>query len=164
MRILGIDPGIARMGWAVIETHPTFPKTIKFGCFETNSSQITADRLSAVFNFTKELITIYKPDTVGIEELFFQKNVKTALMVGEARGAIIVAVSLSATPLISYTPLQVKLALTGYGKADKNQIQQMVKSILNLEKIPKPDDAADALAIALTHSFSYKLQEKVQSL
>ncbi len=157
MTIIGIDPGIARVGWAVLPI-------AKFGCFETPKTESNQNRLMAISEFLKKLFVEYKPDCVAVEQLFFATNAKTAITVGQARGVIILTASNANIPTYDYTPLQVKLAITGYGKADKNQVQQMVKNILKLKSIPKPDDAADALAIALTHAFSYKLRQRKENI
>ena len=157
MVIIGIDPGIARVGWAVLPI-------AKFGCFETSKNKVLDQRLLSISIFLKNLFEQYKPDCVAVEQLYFATNAKTAITVGQARGVIILTASQANIPSFDYTPLQVKLAITGYGKADKNQVQHMVKNILKLKEIPRPDDAADALAIALTHAFSYKLQQKKQNI
>jgi crossover junction endodeoxyribonuclease RuvC len=161
MKILGIDPGIGRVGWGIIEDIGGKQRMIDVGCMETPSNHAPETRLEAIHDFFRKLITDYKPDQVSIEQLFFATNARTAFSVGQARGVIVLAVSECGVPMTSYTPLQVKLTVTGYGQADKKQIQMMVKSLLKLKEVPKPDDAADALAIALTHAFSYKLKEKV---
>ena len=156
MRILGIDPGIGRVGWGVIEVQGSMLKLKSYGCIETEPSMSDEKRLEKLFNEISNIIKTEKPEEASIEELFFNTNAKTALVVGQARGVLLLAVSQKNIPIATYTPLQVKIALTGYGRAEKNQVGQMVKTILKLDKIPKPDDAADALAIALTHAFSYK--------
>lgn len=166
MIIIGIDPGIARVGWGIIRTQDSVSglRILNVGCFETPKSNSNQDRLMAISDFLKELFAKYTPAAVAVEQLFFATNAKTAITVGQARGVIILTATQSNIPTFDYTPLQVKLAITGYGKADKNQVQQMVKNILKLERIPQPDDAADALAIALTHAFSYKLRERSKIL
>ncbi len=158
MRIIGIDPGIARVGWGVIEQRTNTIKPLAFDCLETSKSDTTPTRLLSIYNFLSQLFTEYRPDALAVEELFFNSNAKTALIVGHARGVVLLASAVHQIPVISYTPLQVKMALTGYGRADKSQIGHMVKTLLYLKAIPKPDDTADALAIALTHAFSNKLQ------
>lgn len=160
MIILGIDPGIARLGWGVISETSGKISLVDFGCFETKSKDPESNRLKNLYQFLTTLIKTHHPEILATEELFFAANAKTALQVGQARGVVLLSAALTNLKTHSYTPLQVKQALTGFGRADKNQIQQMVKSILNLSKIPEPDDAADALAIAITHAFSYKLQSK----
>lgn len=158
MRILGIDPGIGRTGWGIIELQKSTVKPQRFGCIETSQKSSLAIRLQDLYKQIAKIIREEKPDSVAIEELFFNTNVSTALIVGQARGVVLLAVAQNKLPLGVYTPLQVKIAVTGYGRADKKQVGQMVKTILKLESIPKPDDTADALAIALTHAFSAKIQ------
>ena len=159
MIIIGIDPGIARVGWGVLKIEISNSQMTNVGCFETSKNDSLDQRLLSISEFLNELFGKYRPDCVAVEQLYFATNAKTAITVGQARGVIILTASQANIPTFDYTPLQVKLAITGYGKADKNQVQQMVKNILKLPEIPQPDDAADALAIALTHAFSYKLQK-----
>lgn len=157
MRILGIDPGIGRLGWSVIETRKGQKSALlDCGCVDTPSKTNLNKRLKIIFDFLNELIRSTEPDCLAIESLFFTKNVKTAIDVGAARGVVLLSAEIANLQTTQYTPTQVKSSLTGFGKADKKQIQFMVKSILNLKEIPKPDDAADAVAIALTHSFHQK--------
>ncbi len=151
MRVLGIDPGYALMGWSVIDSKGSGMKLVNYGCIETKAGVPMPDRLRTLQLGIRDLLTIYKPDDVAFEELFFARNVTTALMVGAARGAAIIAAAEYTRNLYEYTPMQIKLAVTGYGKADKKQIQQMVKLLLRMDEIPKPDDAADAIACAITH-------------
>lgn len=158
MIIIGIDPGIGKIGWGVIRNEKGQQEIIKYGCLETSSKLPEEQRLVEIEEFFSELLKKYQPTAVAIEQLFFASNVKTAFAVGQARGVLVLTVTKAKVPFTSYTPLQVKLAISGYGKADKKQVQFMVKTLLHLNQIPKPDDAADALAIALTHAFSYKLQ------
>lgn len=160
MRIMGIDPGIGKMGWGIIEESCGRMKAIKFDCFETKSKDKIENRLQQINQFLLKIIDQEKPEVVSVEKLFYAANVKTASVVGEARGAILLSISQAGLPVFSYTPLQVKQALTGYGRAEKKQIQAMVKTLLGLKEIPKQDDAADALAIAITHAFSYKMNAK----
>lgn len=157
MRILGIDPGIGRMGWGVIETLPGGQvASVAFGCLETESSKPVGERLATMHQFLTELLTEFKPQAASIEELFFNTNAKTAFTVGQARGVILLSFAQHNLPIGIYTPLQVKIAVTGYGRAEKNQVGQMVKTLLKLPSVPRPDDTADALAVALTHAFSSK--------
>lgn len=151
LRILGIDPGTATTGWAVVEEDKKSPRLVACGCVNTSKLKTDADRLVEIGRDISSLIKKYKPDESAIEDLFFFKNLKTAITVAQARGVILYEIKKNLLPLFSYTPLQVKQALTGYGRADKNQIQTMVKNILKLKAIPKPDDAADAIAIAICH-------------
>lgn len=155
MRILGIDPGVGRLGWGVIEKEKGKVKPIAFGCIETEKQDLSK-RLVVIYIKLQELLQKYKPESVGIEDLFFNKNVKTAFAVGQARGVVLLAVEQAGIPLHVYTPSVVKSTITGYGKADKKQVGQMVKLQLKLDKVPSPDDTADALAIALTHAFTHK--------
>ncbi len=161
MVIIGIDPGIGRMGWGVIREENGAQSMTDCGCFETDAKLAEEKRLEKIHDFIKELVNKYSPDVVAVESLFFAANSKTAFSVGQARGVILLTISQAEVKLVSYTPLQVKLSISGYGKADKNQVQQMVKSLLKLKQIPKPDDAADALAIALTYAYSYKVNNKI---
>ena len=151
MIVLGIDPGYALMGWGVVEAEGSRMKLINYGCIETKAGVPMQNRLRTLQLGVRDLLHIYHPDDVAFEELFFARNVTTALMVGAARGAAIIAAAEYTQNLYEYTPMQIKQAITGYGKADKKQIQQMVKLLLKLEEIPKPDDAADAIACAITH-------------
>ncbi len=157
MIILGIDPGIGRTGWGTIECQISNVKCKMFGCIETKPNDEISNRLYALYEEIINIIDEYKPEVLAIEDLFFNTNAKTALIVGQARGVVILAAAQKNLPIAVYTPLQVKVALTGYGRADKNQIGQMVKALLGLPVIPKPDDTTDALAIALTHAFSNKM-------
>ncbi len=161
MKILGIDPGIGRTGWGVIEAQSSKLKAQKFGCIETKPNSETPGRLFAIYDELVDIIKEYKPDVLAIEELFFNKNVKTALTVGQARGVIMLAAVQHKLEIHIYTPLQVKIALTGYGRAEKQQVGKMVKTVLDLKEIPKPDDTTDALAIAVTHAFSAKMRAKI---
>ena len=156
MRILGIDPGIGRMGWAAIEVKSAKLKVQSYGCVETSSKEKTELRLLDIYKSVVKIIEEYKPDALSIEELFFNTNAKTAFIVGQARGVVLLAAAEKKIPVHIYTPLQVKIAVTGYGRAEKAQIGQMVKVLLKLKEIPKPDDVADALAVALTHAFTNK--------
>ena len=151
MIVLGIDPGYALMGWGVLEAAGSRPNPINDGCLATKAGVPMQNRLRTLQLGIRDLLNIYKPDDVAFEELFFARNVTTALMVGAARGAAIIAAAEYTNNLYEYTPMQIKQAITGYGKADKKQIQQMVKLLLKLDDVPKPDDAADAIACAITH-------------
>lgn len=163
MDILGIDPGIGKVGWGIIKDDLNKQTVIDYGLFETSSKLDLDERLASIYDFTIKLVEKFTPEVLAIEQLYFAANSKTALIVGQARGVILLAASKSNLPTASYTPLQVKQALTGYGRADKNQIQSMIGSILHLSKKVVQDDAADALAIAITHAFSYKLRKITQS-
>lgn len=164
MRILGIDPGIGRTGWGVIEVESGKLKVESYGTIETPADMEIGERLSEVYDKINGLLDDYQPDAVGIEELFFNTNSKTAFVVGQARGVIMLAIAQRKLPLSIYTPLQVKIAVTGYGRAEKRQVAQMVKTLLKLDSIPKLDDTTDALAIAITHAFSYKMKDQKSNL
>ena len=157
MKILGIDPGIGRMGWGIVRVENGKLRVENYGCIETEANSPVTDRLKIVYEEVTRFITEYTPEALAIEELFFNTNAKTAFIVGQARGVVLLAAAQHNIPVSIYTPLQVKMALTGYGRAEKSQIGQMVKTLLKLSSIPKPDDTADALAIALTHAFSMKM-------
>ena len=153
MIILGIDPGYALVGFGVVEKKGNSFKVIDYGVIETFKGEIMSERLKKVYDGIKALIKHYKPDCMAMEELFFQNNQKTAINVAMARGVTLLAgvEELGSDNLYEYTPMQIKLALPGVGRAEKRQVQFMTKSILCLNEIPKPDDAADALAVAITH-------------
>ena len=157
MIILGIDPGYAIVGFGIIEKFGSGIKVLDYGVITTPKDDPMPKRLNDIYNSLCALIEKYKPDCMAIEELFFQNNQKTAIAVAQARGVIELAGMQKIGSLYEYTPMQIKQALTGYGRADKNQIQQMVKTMLGLKGIPRPDDAADALAVALTHAQTSKI-------
>jgi len=157
MVILGIDPGYAIVGYGVVEYAGNKFKVLEYGSIETKAGIDFNIRLLKIHKGIEELIKRHSPDAVAVEELFFNKNTKTAMKVAQARGVVLLSGALSLAEVFEYTPLQVKQAVCGYGRADKNQVQQMVKLLLNLEKVPKPDDTADALAVAICHAHSYNL-------
>lgn len=157
MIILGIDPGFAIVGVGIIEYKGNKFRTVDYFALTTKAHTPIEERLKIIYDGITEAINKYKPDFLAVEELFFNNNAKTAIQVGQARGVILLAGVNANLPIYEYTPLQVKQAVVGYGRADKTQIQQMVKAILNLSEIPKPDDVADALAIAVCHAHSYKM-------
>jgi len=160
MITIGIDPGIATTGFGVInEELDGRLVTLAFGVIRTDSDLSQADRLVHLHKRITELILLYQPDMGAVEKLFFKRNVKTALSVGQARGVALLAMAESNLKIGEYTPLQVKQAVAGYGGADKNQVQQMVRMILGLDEVPHPDDAADALAVAICHIHSAKLSD-----
>jgi len=152
MIVLGVDPGLAIMGWGVVESERGRQRLINYGCILTTPDQKFPDRLKKIGEDMRMILQTYKPDEIAFEELFFAKNVTTALTVGAARGVAIASCAEYTDQLYEYTPMQVKQAIVGYGKAEKQQIQQMVKLLLHMEAVAKPDDAADAIAIALTHA------------
>lgn len=156
MIVVGIDPGIERTGYAALSTEKGKQRLIDCGCIFTKKEEKQSMRLCYLYDGIGSVLKKNRPDAVALESLFFTSNARTAITVGQARGVILLSCGQKRIPVVTYAPLEVKLAVTGYGKADKNQVQQMVKSILGLKEIPRPDDAADAVAIALTHCFSYK--------
>ena len=151
MIILGIDPGLAIVGWGVIESVRGNVRPIAYGAITTPAHTNIEDRLLMIQNDLETVIQTYKPDEMAIEELFFNTNITTGIMVAEARGVILLSAVRHGLHIAEYTPLQVKQAVVGYGRAEKQQVIAMVTSLLRLEKPPKPDDTADALAIALCH-------------
>lgn len=152
MIILGIDPGYAIVGFGVIEKFGHNIRVLDYGVITTPKEDSMPIRLNSIYDSLCVLIDKYKPDAMAIEELFFQNNQKTAINVAQARGVVVLAGKQKIGNLYEYTPLQIKQALTGQGRAEKRQVQYMVKAILGLNSVPKPDDAADALAAALTHA------------
>lgn len=149
--ILGIDPGYDRCGWALVRGTGSNAQVIAADCFQTSKQKEKMERFSLLWAFMDELCKQHEIDALAIETLFFSRNVSTALPVSEVRGLMFALAFTHKLPIYEYTPQQVKLAVTGYGKADKSQVTQMVKRLLKLEKIPKIDDTGDALAVALTH-------------
>ncbi|MEF9935576.1 MAG: crossover junction endodeoxyribonuclease RuvC [Clostridium sp.] len=154
MRIIGIDPGYAIVGYGVLEYENNKFKVIDYGAVTTTPKNTMPERLHQVFEALSYIFDKYKPDAIAFEELFFNHNAKTAIAVGQARGVSILAAQRLGFEVYEYTPLQVKQAVVGYGRADKKQVQQMVKTLLNLRVVPKPDDTADALAVAICHGHS----------
>ena len=154
MIILGIDPGLAIVGWGVVEYSGSRFRTLGYGAIETPAGMATEQRLSLIYDGMKQLIETYRPDHVAVEELFFNTNQTTGIRVAEARGVIIMCAYRMGIKIFEYTPLQVKQAVVGYGRAEKKQVISMVTMFLGLPKPPKPDDTADALAIAVCHAHS----------
>ena len=154
MRVLGIDPGYAIVGYGVLdyEKNKFFP--VEYGAVTTQAHTDFQERLKEVYNSVDDIIKRTKPDALSIEKLFFTTNQKTVIQVAQARGVILLAASMNGIPVFEYTPLQIKQSVTGYGKAIKTQVQEMTKRLLRLDTLPKPDDAADAIAIALCHARS----------
>ncbi len=152
MIILGIDPGIAIVGYGIVEYNGNKFRTIAYGAITTPAGTLLSQRLKTVYSELRLLIHEHTPDTLSVEELFFNTNTKTAMTVAQARGVILLAAVNENLPIFEYTPLQIKQAVTGYGRADKIQVQQMIKTLLGLDKVPKPDDTADALAVAICHA------------
>ncbi|MBN2879735.1 MAG: crossover junction endodeoxyribonuclease RuvC [Clostridia bacterium] len=162
MIILGIDPGLATIGYGVINKENQNISLVDYGIISTAAGMPLPKRLSVIYRDMQEIINTHKPQSIAYEELFFYRNVTTAIDVGHARGVCVIAGDnyVGSENLYEYTPMQVKQAVCGYGHADKVQVQQMVKILLNLKNIPKPDDAADALAIAICHAQSIRLGEE----
>ena len=154
MTILGIDPGIASVGYGVVSVEKNRMLPLEYGTFTTPANYSVSTRLSMIFEFVSELCKKHSVDALAIEELFFNTNSKTVINVAQARGVILLSATLNGLATYEYTPLQVKQAVVGYGRADKKQVQYMVKELLRLEKPPRPDDTADALAIAICHANS----------
>lgn len=159
MIILGIDPGIAIMGYGILKMSGNRIKVLENGVVTTSPKTKTPQRLKILYDNLNDIIKEYRPDEFAIEELFFNQNVKTAITVGHARGVQVFCAENNNLPIYEYTPLQIKQAITGYGRASKKQMQETVTTLLNLSQVPKPDDAADALAVALCHSFSQRFKE-----
>jgi crossover junction endodeoxyribonuclease RuvC len=151
MRILGLDPGTATTGYGIIDVVEGEPRVVTFGVIRTDPQQEMARRLQAIYEALCALLDAYRPDAAAIEEVFFGRNITTAITVGQARGVLILALANAGVPIEEYSPPKIKDAVTGYGKADKHQVQLMVRNLLHLEETPRPDDAADGLAVALTH-------------
>ena len=156
MRILGIDPGYAIVGYGILdyEKNKFFP--VEYGAVTTQAHTDFQERLKEVYGSVDEIIRRTQPDALAIEKLFFTTNQKTVIQVAQARGVILLAAAMNGIPVYEYTPLQIKQSVTGYGKAIKTQVQEMTKRLLRLEKVPKPDDTADALAVAICHGYSYR--------
>ena len=152
VKIIGIDPGYAIVGVGVVEYHSSRFTILDYGAITTEAGTEFSKRLEIIYHDFTQIIELHKPDAVAIEKLFFTTNQKTAIDVAQARGIILLVASLHGVPCFEYTPLQVKQAVVGYGKAVKTQVQEMTKQLLNLRAIPKPDDVADALAIAICHA------------
>ena len=158
MRVIGVDPGTAITGWGIVEGDGNDLTMVAGGVITTTAGTPLPERLQVIYRELTDIVTQWQPSTAAIEELFFSKNAKTALAVGHGRGAAMLALANTNLPITEYKPLEVKQAITGHGGADKKQIQQMVKLLLNLDEIPRPDDAADALAIAICHLHSARLR------
>ena len=161
MRILGIDPGFAITGFSIIDYEGNKFKLIASGAILTEAHTSFPLRLEKIYNDLNEIINTYKPDAMSIEELFFNNNAKTAINVAQARGVILVTARINNVPIYEYTPLQVKQAVVGYGRADKMQVQRMVKMILHEENLPKLDDTTDSMAIAICHAHSAKFAQSM---
>lgn len=154
MRVLGLDPGLAITGYGLVEASGERLTPLAYGVVRTNAQDPLPQRLRQLYRRVGELIARHAPDAGAVEELFFSTNTRTAMTVGHARGVLLLALAEADIPLAEYTPMQVKLAITGYGGADKSQMQEMVRLLLSLDHIPRPDDAADALGVAICHHHS----------
>lgn len=163
MRVIGIDPGIAIMGYGIIDYNGNKYHCLEYGALTTEAGIKKNVRLKIIYDNLIEIIKSYNPDIMSIEELFFNKNAKTVITIGESRGVAILAAVNCGIDVCEYTPLQVKQSVVGYGRAEKKQVQLMVKAILNLKEIPKPDDVADALAVAMCHTNSNLMNTKMES-
>ncbi|WP_044640507.1 crossover junction endodeoxyribonuclease RuvC [Risungbinella massiliensis] len=162
MRVCGIDPGIAIVGYGFVDVRGNQLSAVDYGSIQTEAGLAVPTRLKQVYDGTKYLLQKYRPDVVAIEKLFFNRNVTTAFTVGQARGVMMLACEEEGIEITEYTPLQVKMSAVGYGKATKRQVQEMVKLLLNLTQIPKPDDVADALAIAICEAHSGEALRKLK--
>lgn len=162
MIILGIDPGTAIIGYGLIEQKGNHLNALAHGCWRTPAHTPLAERLLMLYEQINPFLRDYKPGHMAVEELFFNRNTTTALSVGHARGVILLAGAQQGIPIFEYTPLQIKQAVVGYGRAEKKQVQQMVKGLLRLDGIPKPDDTADALAVAICHAHSHALNRRME--
>ena len=160
MRVLGIDPGLATLGWGVIEAEGSRYRLVQYGTLDTYPRDTFPTRLGSLYAGVKGLIETFKPDEIAFEELFFSKNITTGIQVAAARGVALAACQSYTDRLFEYTPMQIKQALTGYGSAEKKQMQQMVRIRLGIAEIPKPDDAADAVACAITHAQAGRMREQ----
>ncbi|MBQ4577251.1 MAG: crossover junction endodeoxyribonuclease RuvC [Firmicutes bacterium] len=162
MRIIGIDPGYAILGYGVVEVKGNRFFPVEYGAVTTDKDMEMPDRLKHLYSELMEIIDRTRPDVCSIEELFFNTNTTTAILVGQARGVAILACANSGVPINEYTPVQIKQALTGYGRAEKKQVQMMVKAMLGLDEVPKPDDTADALAAAICHGHAAPGKERMK--
>ena len=163
MLVLGIDPGVATTGYGLITLLPDGGiQAVCFGVIRTKAGVTLPERLQTLYNELQEILNLHQPQHAAVEKLFFQRNVTTAIAVGEARGICLLSLSQAGIPVGEYTPLEVKQAVTGYGAADKHQVQIMVQTLLQLDALPKPDDAADALAVAICHSGHIRYQQAAQ--
>ena len=164
MKILGIDPGYAILGYGVIEKIGNRFRAVEYGAVTTDKDMPMPQRLEHLYDSLREIIAAHSPDVASIEELYFNNNAKTAIQVGQARGVAILACVKGGIEIAEYTPLQIKQALVGYGRADKKQVQFMVKTMLNLPEVPRPDDTADALAAVICHGHSADTRSRLQNI
>ncbi len=161
MRVLGVDPGTAITGYGIVEDGPDGTYSLAYGVIRTASDRSHPERLQIIYREIKELIEEWQPTTAAVEELFFSRNVRTAMSVGQARGVVLLSLVDAGLDISEYTPLAIKKAVTGYGGADKEQVQEMVRLLLRLSETPRPDDAADALAVAICHLHAGSLTDLI---
>ncbi len=163
MLVIGIDPGTASTGFGLVrEDSDGNLSAVEYGVIQTPTGQSMPDRLLSLYQDIQQLLTLHRPETSAVEKLFFQRNVRTAMAVGQGRGVVLLALAEAGIPVVEYAPSEVKQAISGYGSADKKQVQEMVKILLNLKTLPQPDDAADALALAICCLHSRRMQALVE--
>ena len=164
MLVIGIDPGTATTGYGLVrETEDRSLEAVDFGVIQTPADMSMPERLVLLYDKLNEILDFHRPDSSAVEMLFFQRNVKTAITVGQGRGVVLLALARASVPSAEYSPLEIKQALTGYGGAEKQQVQEMARLLLDLEETPQPDDAADALAVAICHLHSMKIKDFTQA-
>ncbi len=163
MLVIGIDPGTATTGFGLVRDTDQGLEVLDFGAILTPAGLPQEQRLVMLYDELKRIILLHRPESAAVEKLFFSRNVTTAITVGQARGVALLSLAQAGLKVGEYTPMEIKQSVAGYGGADKNQVQQMVRALLNLDRIPKPDDAADALAVAICHLHSYRLNQLIQS-
>jgi len=164
MRVLGVDPGSIKSGYGIIDERQNELIVVEYGVIRTTSQTPLAQRLLRIGNRLQQLIAQFHPQVLAVEDIFFARNAKSALKLGQSRGAILLTAAQAGLDIAEYTPLEVKQSVVGYGRADKLQVQHMVKVLLRLKEVPKPDDAADALAIAICHHHSAKMKQQISQL
>jgi len=162
MLVLGLDPGLAITGYGLVEGDGEHLRLVAYGVFRTPAKMAKPARLCQLYQQLGQALAQYQPDVAAVEKLFFSTNARTAMMVGEARGVLLLALAEAGLEIAEYTPLQIKQAITGYGQADKQQVQQMVRILLHLDFIPQPDDAADALAVSICHHYTAQMGSLLQ--
>ncbi|GAP14529.1 Holliday junction endonuclease RuvC [Longilinea arvoryzae] len=163
MLVIGIDPGTATTGFGLVRDTDQGLEVVDFGVILTPAGLPQEQRLVMLYEELKRIILLHRPESAAVEKLFFSRNVTTAITVGQARGVVLLSLAQAGLVVGEYTPMEIKQSVVGYGGADKNQVQQMVRALLNLKSIPKPDDAADALAVAICHLHSYRLNQLINS-
>lgn len=163
MLVIGIDPGTATTGYGLVRDNAQGLEVVDFGAILTPAGLPQEQRLVLLYEALRKILLLHRPESAAVEKLFFSRNVTTAITVGQARGVVLLTLAQQSLTVGEYTPMEIKQAVAGYGGADKNQVQQMVKALLNLDKVPKPDDAADALAVAICHLHSYRLKQYIDS-